>query len=669
VTALPGLALSLLLALPAPATTRAEKLERILALEDRRSAGGGELQRYLGDPDRSVRRRAALAAGRIADTGATPGLVTLLNDGEPEVRQMAAFALGLVGDRSAGERLVLALEDTDAVVRARAVEALGRLGDPARARAVAAMVLRALPEGAPVVAVRGDDAGSASDPWLELRLGLFALERLKDAAAAQSVLVSGGRSRFDWWAATWVAMRLAAPGLRPVLLAAAESDDPVSRGLAARGFANLKDASALELLGRLSKDRDEQVAVHAVRALGTIGDARGESTVADALLHASPFVRWEALKALALLPPDRELRGRILPFLADRRPYLRGAALPALARIDREEFSLILSTLDADPEWSVRASLAEALAEAGDEVSVGILLSMVKDPDPRVLPAVLAAVRKARKDDALPTLVQHLGHPDFAVRAAAAEGIAALEAQGQTAALLQAWERALPDRDLDARLSLVAALAAQQDAPARDGLRRIATEDPQRVVRARAAQALATLGEAAPGVGPERSARATLDDRAALGAYLAEDGPVYTPRAILHTSRGRIEIQLDVVETPLTSESFLRLARRGFYDGLVFHRVAPGFVIQGGDPRGDGNGGPGYTLRCEISQRPYGRGSVGMALSGKDTGGSQFFITHSAQPHLDGGFTAFGRVAAGMDVVDRIEPGDVIERVEVWDGR
>ena len=102
---------------------------------------------------------------------------------------------------------------------------------------------------------------------------------------------------------------------------------------------------------------------------------------------------------------------------------------------------------------------------------------------------------------------------------------------------------------------------------------------------------------------------------------------LYTPRAFLHTAKGTIEVHLDVVEAPLTVASFVALARRGFYDGLTFHRVEPGFVVQGGDPRGDGNGGPGYTLRCEITQRPYGRGAVGMALSGKDTGGSQFFVT------------------------------------------
>jgi peptidyl-prolyl cis-trans isomerase B (cyclophilin B) len=144
--------------------------------------------------------------------------------------------------------------------------------------------------------------------------------------------------------------------------------------------------------------------------------------------------------------------------------------------------------------------------------------------------------------------------------------------------------------------------------------------------------------------------------------------PVYSPRAILHTRRGRIEVLLDVVEAPLTTRSFVDLARRGFFDGLRFHRVEPGFVTQGGDPRGDGTGGPAYTLRCEVGQRPFGRGALGMAHAGKDTGGSQFFIAHAPQPHLDGDYTLFGQVTSGWDVLDQIRPGDAIERVEVWTG-
>jgi cyclophilin family peptidyl-prolyl cis-trans isomerase len=109
----------------------------------------------------------------------------------------------------------------------------------------------------------------------------------------------------------------------------------------------------------------------------------------------------------------------------------------------------------------------------------------------------------------------------------------------------------------------------------------------------------------------------------------------------------------------------VQLAQRRYFNGIIFHRVVPNFVVQGGDPRGDGNGGPGYQIRCEINEVPYQRGAVGMALSGKDTGGSQWFVTHAPQPHLDGGYTVFGNVVAGMEVVDAIVRGDTIRSIVV----
>src|SRR6185369_7789133 len=117
---------------------------------------------------------------------------------------------------------------------------------------------------------------------------------------------------------------------------------------------------------------------------------------------------------------------------------------------------------------------------------------------------------------------------------------------------------------------------------------------------------------------------------------------------------------LATAEAPATTRAIADLARRHFFDGLPFHRVVPDFVAQGGDPRGDGEGGPGYMIRCEVSPRPYVRGTVGMALSGKDTGGSQFFITHTTTPHLDGRYTAFGQVTKGLEVVDLLVEGDKI---------
>jgi len=147
------------------------------------------------------------------------------------------------------------------------------------------------------------------------------------------------------------------------------------------------------------------------------------------------------------------------------------------------------------------------------------------------------------------------------------------------------------------------------------------------------------------------------------------------PNATFHTNHGAIEIELFPADAPKTVENFEKLARDGFYDGVIFHRVIPDFMIQGGDPTGTGTGGPGYTFEDEPNDHKVERGALAMANAGPNTNGSQFFIvTTDAAPWLDGKHTVFGRVTSGMDVVDAIsavgrdgrdKPHDdvVIERV------
>jgi cyclophilin family peptidyl-prolyl cis-trans isomerase len=134
-------------------------------------------------------------------------------------------------------------------------------------------------------------------------------------------------------------------------------------------------------------------------------------------------------------------------------------------------------------------------------------------------------------------------------------------------------------------------------------------------------------------------------------------------RATIETERGAIVIDLLGADAPITVDNFLRLVDRRYFDGSRWHRVVPNFVIQDGDPRGDGNGGPGTVIRDELNRHRYDRGMVGMALSGPDTGGSQFFLTHSPQPHLDGRYTIFGRIYSGVQVLDLIVQGDRIRRI------
>ncbi|MCK0473153.1 peptidylprolyl isomerase [Halalkalibacter sp. APA_J-10(15)] len=131
----------------------------------------------------------------------------------------------------------------------------------------------------------------------------------------------------------------------------------------------------------------------------------------------------------------------------------------------------------------------------------------------------------------------------------------------------------------------------------------------------------------------------------------------------------KIVIEFYDNEAPKTVENFEKLANEGYYNGLTFHRVIPGFVAQGGCPTGNGTGGPGYTIKCETEGNPHKHvaGSLSMAHAGKDTGGSQFFIVHEPQPHLDGVHTVFGQVVEGLESVYRIKQGDVMAEVKVWE--
>ncbi|MED2012266.1 peptidylprolyl isomerase [Bacillus wiedmannii] len=138
---------------------------------------------------------------------------------------------------------------------------------------------------------------------------------------------------------------------------------------------------------------------------------------------------------------------------------------------------------------------------------------------------------------------------------------------------------------------------------------------------------------------------------------------------ILMENGEKIELEFFTEEAPKTVENFKKLAEQGFYDGVTFHRVIPGFVSQGGDPTGTGAGGPGYSIPCETDGNPHRHlvGSLSMAHAGRNTGGSQFFVVHEPQPHLDGVHTVFGKVTSGIETVLNMRQGDVMKEVKVWE--
>jgi peptidyl-prolyl cis-trans isomerase B (cyclophilin B) len=154
--------------------------------------------------------------------------------------------------------------------------------------------------------------------------------------------------------------------------------------------------------------------------------------------------------------------------------------------------------------------------------------------------------------------------------------------------------------------------------------------------------------------------RATFDGSTLIPKEL------FMPKAIMETSKGTINLDLFDKDAPGTVKNFVDLANKGFYNGLNFHRVIKDFMIQGGCPTGTGTGGPGYKIKCEINTQKHTPGTLSMAHAGKDTGGSQFFITHVSTPHLDGVHTVFGRTK-DMDVVNAIKQGDKITSVKIVD--
>ena len=646
----------------------------ILEAEDTRQWDGAAMETHLSSNDPDIRARAALAAGRIGDDVAAPRLAELLSkDASEAVMATAAFALGEIESVNGTEALLGALSDSKSnAVRASAVEGLGKIA-------------AALPENA------ADDKKRVGTAILDVlkqeqsdrRLTLLALTaalRAKPdgAAAVVAGFLTASDPRVKEDALNVLARLRAKESLDQVRqLLTSDTDSALTRANAARVLGAAMDTPSVDALSsRVFNDPDSRVRVAAIRALASIAQPNS---------GAALLSRGESLRPVGQLPRN-ELReiatalGRVLPnsnhegaiaFLST----LRGEGPEieiALARIAPQRYLDDPRVKEPKGEWQHVSGIAQGLAEIAtlDKATpalkdkagavVKALALSPQTPD-RAMYDVLQALKAFKARDLASIAAAKMKAGDVITRAAAADILAELPPSPETTrALAEALGVAGNDKQNDAALAIVGALGKSKDGSATAALLR-AAKNPDHLVRRRAIDVLkGREGVTVPAVG-------RVDSRYAHSDYVRAVGRIgKQPKATLTTDKGVITIQFDPAEAPLTVDSFIELAKDArFFDGLTFHRVVPNFVIQGGDPRGDGNGGPGYTIRCEINTLPYDAGAVGMALSGKDTGGSQFFITHSPQPHLDGAYTVFAHVVAGQDVVGRIERGDRIRTVTI----
>ena len=657
--------------------TYAEDSGAIIRLEDLRVLRDApdsprDLTAITKRTDARLRRRAAFAIGRVGDASGRPALEALLADPELEVRQSAAFGLGLLGDKAAVPALIAALNaDASPKVRGRAAEALGLIGDPSAAAPIGAYLTSLLSAGT-LASVAADEMGWPLTPEIDAcRLAIYALVRLKAAdVLLPAILDAQGRPRSEWWPIAFALRRTDDPRTLPALQALLRGNGFYSAAFAAQGLGLSKQPAVAvpALLSVLaSPTARPAVRLQAVRGLGRLGDERGVEPLVALLDEPTldPALQLEVVTALGALKAAPAV-DRLLDRFGDPSPTMRAAAASALAAIQGAEFLQVLSGVDPDPDWTVRAAVVTALGTLGDAVPDAAWKPYLEDTDRRTWPATMKALGAAKTPESRATVERllrvRLTSEDVIVRATAAEILGETKPSDAATVLTAAWQAARNDVDIDARVAILEALVAVKADTATTVLTE-ALADRDWAVRLKAKTMLRGL-DAASTAEPTRPAPTRLD----LPEYAALGAPTVSPRAYIDTSKGAIEIALAVLDAPITTHNFARLADRGFFNGLRIHRVVPDFVVQDGDPRGDGNGGPGYTIRDELNDLPYLRGTVGMALSGPDTGGSQWFIAHSPQPHLDAKYTIFGHVVAGMDVVDKLTQDDTIVRVRVWDG-
>ncbi len=651
-------------------------LQEVVELQVRRDAN--TLLDRLHASEASVRARTALALGSVQALEAVPDLVTALDDESAAVRRDAAFALGQAGSPEAVGWLAEAFDaEADPDVRGRIIEALGKLATPEAVDALIALPTDPAEEARLVLALSrlGAVGGVATPAGLE-RI-LESLEAPDPDVRANAAYYFGRLRPATSWSSHADRVRAALKGYA--------SDDPAGMYLV-QGLGRLGASSDAETVRRWAAAGDDwRTRANAMAALA--GGWRVHPETSEALVAGlddpSPQVALAAAQALAQGPVGPSLSRRVQAHMETHPGRLQviRPLLGLMAHMDERDFLYGWADAlapDDGPGWSAAVA---AIAELRGDDALERLIGAAKAPlAGTTSDAVTALARRWSRDRRDPGLHPvYLGVLSGVVRGAndrtvfiAASVLAdsALVRLGSVDTLVSVYRSlSLPD-GAGAMTAMLAALASTSSPEVEDLLEEAAgTPHPEvrRVAEASLAALRGDTGDSDSGSQPSPPPvdRSEGDPDVPLDwGYLAALGPA--PRLVLETERGRIVVRLATEDAPQTVQTIARLAEEGRYDGVPFHRVVPNFVIQGGDfDSGDGRGGAGFSIASEFTLIPFARGVIGMASAGKDTEGSQFFLTHSMQPHLDGGYTAFGWVVEGMDVVDRILAGERIRRASV----
>lgn len=665
------------------------------------------------NPNKDVRRRAALAIGRIGDDRGIVVLTTLLQNDSDEVQAMAAFAIGEIESIKGADTILktLSIANIAGEVRVRAIEAAGKIAAANAKDEKSKQLGEAI-----LAALKFEDSRRSLPNTNAILFGLTAVLRAKpadaspiverfldyaDARIRQNALNTLGRLRTKDKDLTATALKLLTT-----------DEDAIVRANAARILGISEDASTVSpLLKAALNEKDSRVRVSAIRALGNFKEKEiGEKLVTrgEVLLKQINANKMELLEIAVVLgrilqKSENENAIDFLDKLRQADKFSSSETEIALFKIAglKNNLPQNINQLPIKVKANYLLSYAQALTEQAktDDQKVkdnvrafaGLNLLAYKDTpnswqkpfNSQYIPELLKAYSELKTENLSSFLPAFIKLPDVFVRTTTAELLGELPPSDDTEKALDealVYSLKFDEKTNDATLAILDALGKQKNAKTSKSIQS-ALESKDILVRRKAVDVLKNLGvDASDKLGTVTNSVFVAKDYATVKngkkMFVSVDADAIYRRAISRkngsvkavftTEKGTFTINLMPEDAPLTVENFIKLAQSNYFNGLTVHRVVPNFVMQDGDPRGDGNGGPGYSIRCEVNMLEYERGAVGMALSGKDTGGSQWFVTHSPQPHLDGGYTVFGKVnETDMKIVDTISRGDKILTVKI----
>ncbi len=644
-------------------------------------AGLATLLAGLESPDLEIRRLAVRALGRFERADLSDRIVQLVDAALPAVRAEAVNALGQSVQRGGAleahvATLIGRLEYTDGVdaesdphVRGIVAETLGRLPyqDADRVHEVEA-ALASLTDAAELDVRLGAINGLESLARLQRErapLTAETIERLQAAARAPGTGEVAGRTR-----RLALSALIASGGADEATVGAALDDrDPQVRRLAVLALRDADETDArAAFIGRALADESPMVRYDALGAFAAHGRVQSCAPLVSAGDDANAHVALRAMDLLGAGCPSSEspasLVARVAGQLGDggsnggadwHRP---ARAIVALAGLDADRAGALLPRFIAHPVWQVRMYAAQVAGVLG-AAAVEALRALADDPNANVRGAALRGLVDIEGHAADGRLLEAMVSDDYGLLRSVAALLEGSPDRRAPTVLLETLAR-LTEADRDtSRDPRVAILTRLRELGSRRnaGVLRSYLEDVDPRVAAAAAAALTEW--------TGRPVEA-VTERVRSGAVPSLAAILNLTGARVRMASGAVfEVDLFPEETPATVARFARLARDGYYDGLTFHRVVPNFVIQGGSPGANEFMGDGPYMRDELGLRPHLRGAVGISTRGRDTGDAQIFIDLADNPRLDHNFTVFAQVTCGMDVVDAILEGDVIETIEI----